>query len=202
MMLQPTNTQEKDQPLSRPVSPANLTLLQENVRRLVTTAIYGPKSLESCGKLDLLGFWVRTSPASSRRKKEPSSDGYSMTWPRWGSVRHGELYELPILELHTKGRGQSLLGTPRAAPAMARPLSAAPSGDTKGIRLEQQVARLPTPRSCSAMAAKLNPSAKFPNLETVIARSQSELETGERGLLNPSFVELMMGFPENYTLPD
>jgi hypothetical protein len=56
---------------------------------------------------------------------------------------------------------------------------------------------LPTPRTCSAMAATINPDAQFPNLETVIAQ-----ETGERGVLNPSFVEAMMMFPEGWTLPD
>jgi hypothetical protein len=47
------------------------------------------------------------------------------------------------------------------------------------------------------MAATINPNAEFPNLETVIAQ-----QTGEAGVLNPSFVEAMMMFPEGWTLPD
>jgi len=51
----------------------------------------------------------------------------------------------------------------------------------------------PTPRANSAMAAKINPDAKFPNLETVVAK------TGETGHLNPEFVEWLMGFPKNWS---
>jgi len=62
---------------------------------------------------------------------------------------------------------------------------------------------LPTPRSCSAMGAAINPNAEFPNLETVIAQSVAEIgESGEstqRLGLNPEFVEVMMGFPTGWT---
>jgi hypothetical protein len=83
---------------------------------------------------------------------------------------------------------------------------------------------LPTPRSCSAMAARLTTSGnlegkRFPNLETAItgllptpvARDHKGRSTRNGALpnsfvppgggiyLNPSFVEEMMGFPIEWT---
>jgi len=70
----------------------------------------------------------------------------------------------------------------------------------------------PTPRSCSAMAAENiqnRANDKFPNLESVVARTmwpmpnaeatQSEGEPHSSGSLNPAWVEWLMGFPEGWT---
>ena len=83
---------------------------------------------------------------------------------------------------------------------------------------------LPTPRTCSAMAARLDTAGnlegeRFPNLETVVAqriltptaadwqaagrngpqRLTGLIPTGAATYLNPSFVEEMMGFPVGWT---
>ena len=55
----------------------------------------------------------------------------------------------------------------------------------------------PTPRSCSAMAATLTDQGdRFPNLETVVALSDSMLVGGK---LNPMWVEWLMGWPLGWT---
>ena len=97
------------------------------------------------------------------------------------------------------------------------------NGKAGGRANLREVNFLPTPRTCSAMAATLNPNPNhFPNLETVIAlkmlatpaaadchgshgggqgrslrtdTANYRAETGERGQLNPCFVAEMMGFP-------
>jgi hypothetical protein len=64
-----------------------------------------------------------------------------VTWPRWGSMQNGECF-------HAQMQAEF---TYESAPGLS----------------------LPTPRSCSAMAAQIThktAEAKFPNLETVIAR--------------------------------
>jgi len=55
----------------------------------------------------------------------------------------------------------------------------------------------PTPRSCSAMAARLTDQGnRFPNLETVMAHSDP---TTVGGQLNPTWVEWLMGWPLGWT---
>ena len=66
---------------------------------------------------------------------------------------------------------------------------------------------LPTPRSCSAMAAENiqnRVNDKFPNLEGVVAKSLwptsgEQLPNVVGGSLNPTFVEWLMGFPDGWT---
>lgn len=65
---------------------------------------------------------------------------------------------------------------------------------------------LGTPRASDAMSKPMrkpeNINGTKGRLEDQIALTTSEPETGERGTLNPSFVERMMGFPDGWTLPD
>ena len=59
----------------------------------------------------------------------------------------------------------------------------------------------PTPRSCSAMAAENiqnRVNDKFPNLESVVART-GKMEGHSSGSLNPEWVEWLMGFPAGWT---
>lgn len=162
----------EDEPQSfQPGSPANPTALRENVLRLVMSVISGERSCEYWAKCNHAGSWEKTSQDSLVLSVEPSSDGYSMTWPNWGTALAGVATEHRTLEPFTGGSGFLLLLTARASHGMAVPLSIAPGG-AHGM-LEQVIARerLPTPRTCSAMAAGLNPNPNhFPNLETVIAR--------------------------------
>ena len=66
--------------------------------------------------------------------------------------------------------------------------------------------RWPTPRSVTAMSASLTNAhlAKFPNLETVVARTEIDNSSSEvsqiNGYLNPTWVEsYLMGYPLGYT---
>ena len=52
----------------------------------------------------------------------------------------------------------------------------------------------PTARTCEAMARTINENAKFPNLETVVAREGNH---GKK--INPLFVEWLMGYPLGWT---
>ena len=67
------------------------------------------------------------------------------------------------------------------------------------------VAQWPTARSCSATWATITGDAvakareQFPNLETVIAKTEAESAIGLA--LNPAWVESLMGFPAGWTSP-
>ena len=121
---------------------------------------------------------------------------FSETWPRWGLMRDGECWEQRTLE-------QTIRETE--------------------FGLSE---KWPTPRSCSAMSAKITPQAAWnekrnPNLETVMGRrmfptptahnakkkaypseykrNTPTLATHAGGELNPMWVEWLMGWPMGMT---
>ena len=157
----------------------------------------GQSKRESFAKYDPLTHSWRTR----QRSLEGGFIEFSQTWPRWGSMRNGELFHVLTLVEFT-------------------------SENESGLRL-------PTPRSCTAMGARITEntlSARFPNLETVLARlcvptiGKNEFKGSSKkrfigspdfrgakmseGLricesdpiyLNPSFAELVMMWPMEWT---
>ena len=120
---------------------------------------------------------------------------YSKTLPRSGSMRNGKLYPQQPVERRISGSGCSLLPTPGAAKSN-NDVGLACSGDgrTKPNKLGWAVAMLPTPRSRMTGAASDNRlNDKERNLEKAVS------EMGNRGQLNPVFVEYLMNFPKNWT---
>ena len=114
--------------------------------------------------------------------------------------------------------------------AYPQPKWARLTSESGGSALGGESAR-PTPRSCTAMQAEITPKRaldKFPNLEVIIARQAwptplkndgknaslppsmaewdnipgSLIREGEKGYLNPSWVEALMGFPPGWTNTD
>lgn len=70
--------------------------------------------------------------------------------------------------------------------------------DSHSLNLADTVKMWPTPRNCTAMGAEFTDNtqgAKFPNLETIVARE----EDANSGSLNPTWVEWLMGFPTGWT---
>jgi hypothetical protein len=159
------------------------------------------------------------------------SDVYSETWPRWGSMRDGELCLLKTPVLFTYERGSGLLPTPTAneggynqSPSphaavrptlstMARrnliriPTPRANDAEKRGqIDAENPrnglagfVRRLPTPRAsdgekCSSLSQKRQMDGRKADSLPEITRR----ETGS-GLLNPTWVEWLMGWPLGWT---
>jgi hypothetical protein len=173
----------------------------------------GKKSSESWAKCNPDGSWVRTSPVSSLPSLEDSSVEWSMTWPKWGIAWAGQCMELKMSEPSTAETESSLLPTPRANQAMAVDLQSNYAQNHKHQNLEVVIAKemLPTLRANQAMCQMLdNPyliGRNKSNLEEVIANLSAE-GTGENGtlapsstrpVLNPEFVESMMGFPIGWT---
>lgn len=83
----------------------------------------------------------RTSQATLALDLTPSS----VTLPRSGSMRNGELFERPMLEPHTGGSGcSSLLSTPQA-----RDDKGVPGKGFNQANLARDVSLLPTPAACN-----------------------------------------------------
>ena len=104
---------------------------------------------------------------------------FSETWPRQAIVVNMRAYQRHILEPVTRGTGFGLLPTPRAAKGME-------------MRLSKNMAKLEHKKYLETeMAARIHTHG-----ETHLMDSK---EVGENGVLNPSFVELLMGFPLGWT---
>jgi len=147
------------------------------------------------------------------------SEWFSETWPRWGLMRDGECWELPMSERPTFERGSGLWQTPVANDAVER---------TKGLmnsrgepKLSAQVKMWPTPHGLSKDGKSNGPSGnelwravnlvERPMWPTPVteglnggagARSMMDEKTRKEltgGSLNPTWVEWLMGWPLGWT---
>jgi len=114
---------------------------QENrLELLAKDQAYGQNSPELLAKYNPNTQSWKTSQLSFLETAEDGLEEFLETWPRSGMTVNGTAYQLPRLAPTITEIGSGLL---------------------------------PTPRSCSAMSAKITEKtaqAKYPNLETVVAR--------------------------------
>ena len=103
----------------RGASLASRTALQESVKRLVMSVIYGRKCGESFAKLSRDGLWLKMSGDYCQAKMDGSFEEYSEILPTWGLMLDGVLIELPMSERFTPESGLRLLPTPTAGDAEA-----------------------------------------------------------------------------------
>ena len=164
--------------------------------------VCGTNSIESFAYYDLDTSYWKTSQQSFLKDLE----SFSETWPRQGIVVNMRAYQRRLLkEPVTREIDGGLLPTPLAS-AMDRK-SKFKQGGTPLLG-----ALLPTPRAAKGMEMRLSKNmAKLEHkkyLETeMAARIHTHGEThltnskeiGENRVLNPSFVELLMGFPLGWT---
>jgi hypothetical protein len=215
---------QDEQTSFQPGSLVNLTALQENVSRLVTSVIFGAKSCEFWGKRNPGGSWEKTSQDSLALNLDVSSGEWSMTWPRWGLVSDGVCMELATLAQSTGATGSSSLPTPRSNSAMAATINPAAhlypnletviarvmlptpaARDWKGRGRDGQLPTvlLPTPRTSQdhKPLRQLCPiEANGTHGITLVGAIGDALDvvTGGGGVLNPYFVQKMMGFPTGW----
>ena len=214
-------TQSDNQPSSAEDSPASLTVLQENVQLLVMTVTSGLKSEESYAKLNQDGSWVKMSRGYVQASLDNSLVEFCETWPKWGIVSGGVAGRLPILERHTTENGSSLWPTPQSFDAKATE-NWQPGSEwdrNKKTHTLSKVAQMwstpmcPTHHNIGTMQEWGGSGNKIRRLlPTVSARDhRSGKGSQERpghappltdiagGLLNPTWVEWLMGFPEEWT---
>jgi hypothetical protein len=131
------------------------------------------------------------------------------TWPNSGSMRNGECWERPTLELHTSESESGLWQTPVADDAANRKVG---KWNSRGEpKLSAQAMLYPTPtevdtgsrfnRSASGGAA-LRPTPEAMAKFDLWATPTATLGTnggGKGGLLNPDWVEWLMGWPIGWT---
>ena len=137
-----------------------------------------------CGTNSIESFAYYSRDTSSWKTCQQSFledlESFSETWPRQGITVNGVAYQRRLLkEPVTRETGFGLLPTPRAAKGME-------------MRLSKNMAKLEHKKYLETeMAARIHTYG-----ETHLTNSK---EIGENGVLNPSFVELLMGFPLGWT---
>ena len=176
--------------------------------------------------LELLGKWDRSS--SSWKTSQVSlltltSDTFSGPWPRAGMVAGGTAYRLRPLAPITKGTGSGLWPTPKASPSgpdfarMFRPKS---GGDDLVTAVAKKMIPTPTVNmitggpnhaSPSVLKAKhgLNLTGYVEKYPTPCRRDwrsgkskdapRDQLNERIGGILNPLWVEWLMGWPIGWT---
>ncbi len=174
------SSESGNQPSSAGGSPASLTVLQENVRHLVTTVISRENLKESFGRLNPDGSLLRMSQGSVQANLEGFLETSFMIFPKWGIVSGGVAGELLTLEPVTEGNGSSLLLTPSATNIEGGPdryqkrTEYRKSVGRKWVAgsLAEQIATIPTPRSRESgnyQYANGNHETPTPTLSGVIA---------------------------------
>ncbi len=155
------------------------------------------ESAAGCGRT-WPGSLAKYDPDTSSWKTAQHSllkglDEFSETWPRWGLMRVGECWELPISERPIKESASGLWPTPVASDTSSRTKPYAQGGTP----LSLAVKTWPTPqasdnrnrgtRSTPAIARRIE------------AGKQVMLSMCMDGPLNPAWVEWLMGWPIGHT---
>ncbi len=182
----------KESTSSRAVTRASHSHLPGSAKAIKTTATSGRKCLELLNKRDPLGSLLKTLLVTSRW----GSTRCYLTWKTKATPQGRLLFQLlpstPIIDEIESG----LLPTPTAVSYGSNQGGAA--GRTGKVRHSlASMARnnlWPTPRSAmtgAATSGRLNDKER--NLEKAVA------QTGDRGHLNPQWIEWLMGYPEGWT---
>lgn len=177
----------------------------------------GPKPSESFAKLDLDGCWRKTYQGYFQPTLEGYLESFSETWPKMGSMSHGECYRLPSLEHPISESASGLWPTPQAHDAKKGDPSRVGRFGTKhgGRNLNDEVMLWPTPRATDGShGGRVTPrkGREGGNLIEAVSASMFPTPTANRwdglqshgvnvvsGQLNPEWVELLMGFPRGWS---
>ena len=151
-------------------SPVSPIVLQENAKAQMTPVTYGESSPELFASLNQHGYWLKTSQGFFQPNLDGTSDPFSETWPRSGTMRSGNAYRLQPLALPTVGtESGSSLKEWYPTPIVS---------DAKGASTER---------------FKGSPKCRG-NLREVLRTGPTD------GLYpHPKFVEWLMGFPTGFT---
>ena len=161
-----------------------------------TSAGSGQKCAESLAKLNPGGSWSKMYQGYCQLTLDGSSEEFCETWPRSGCLQNGTAYLLPPLTLLTDEIEFGLLPTPAATAYGTNQGGAA--GRTGPVRpsLETMARKnmWPTPQAWdykSGTGYSHGDKSQTPQLRHMSG-----------GLLNPMWVEWLLGFPIGWTALD
>jgi len=178
-------------------SPASLYQWQAVGKGLVMNAGCGSRFAKLSTLSNPAGFWLRTCQDSVQQNMAGFSGEYCETWPKWGILRNGEAFQAvrPLIS-RIKESECSLLPTPTDA---SKGGGTSRSGDrineTPTLQGMARKGMMPTPNTMDHLPGQANLEAR--KQKGGCSNLKDRLPIG--GLLNPQFVEAIMGFPVGWT---
>ena len=169
-------------------SPARTSVPQAKVPGLTASAAaYGQSTPALLAKFD--------RASSSWKTSQLCLDGeltaFSETFPRSGMTLSGTLYRLPTLALRTSGRGSGLWPTPTVNGNYNRKGASKTSGD--GLATAVKLWPTPTARDWRSDSGKKSNAEQYGKRGMPLPRVAG-------GMLNPKWVEWLMGYPLGWTV--
>jgi len=167
-------------------SPASLFRWRDDAREWLTSDGSGLPFAKWYESSDRDGYWLKTYQDSCQLMLDGSLEEFSATWPSSGTMRAGKCYQQPPLVRRISAKESSLLPTPSRSHCDQRPPAT--------LNL------LPTPtksdhkRSGPTIIRKDGKDRTNDRLDYAVEQSGPI-----GGLLNPQFVEAMMGLPIGWT---
>jgi hypothetical protein len=181
---------------------ADVLMWCQEASRARTSALQGSAQVSTenaaaCGDT-WHGWLARFDPAScswktAQRSFIEDSDECLETFPRWGSMRAGLLWEQPTLTPRTRGTGSGLWPTPVADDTGQRTKKYAQSGTP----LSLAVRIFPTPTAGNSKSGGYLAEWGGSGARKAMAELVSPDEMF--GPLNPTWVEWLMGWPTGWT---
>ena len=186
-------------------SRVNHIALQENVKHLLTNVICGGNLQESFAKLDQNGSWLKMFQGYCQVKMDGSLEGFSMIWHKWATMSDGVCMEQTQLEPFTKEKEFSLFPTPTTQDTPHKKMEikngrrVSKTGSTHSLNIVDYIKMLPTPVASMWRGAAKTRYLGGKNYKASF--TQEALRNGESDpqYINPSYVELIMGFPDKWT---
>lgn len=177
-------------------SPAKTSVAPAAAPGLMANAVdYGGKCGASLARYDPGSSTWKTAQCSLLG----DSDEFLETWPRWGSMRNGGLFQRAIPALPTNEKEYGSWATPQARDF--RSGSASRWDDPRRSRnLNDQVAKWPTPQASNNRdRGNLSTPAIARRVEKGKQVMLSMCVSEKNGRLNPRWVEWLMGWPIGWT---
>ena len=178
-----------------------------------TSATCGTSSIRQFASLAPDGSWRKTFQDCYQVNLDGSLDEYLETWPRAGSMSNGIACQHPPSALLTDEIASGLWPTATASgfdvadidalcARRARMKAKHGNGNGFGLTLNQAVKMWPTPTARDFRSQHAEDSASFrarqsnPRGVNLVEELQRR---GDRGQLNPTWVEWLMGYPLGWT---
>jgi hypothetical protein len=179
---------------------ANLIPLQESVKRLLTIVTSGPNLPVSLARFARDGSLQKTYPVSSTASLDGSLVRYSGTWPNWGIARDGACGELPTLERCTAANESSSWPTPTTGDHKDGTAKACGMMPEKSLLGRAIHLRWPTPQANDVRdRGNTSSGAVLRRIESGKQIYLSQSVSEKSGALNPTWVEMLQGFPPGWT---